>query len=131
METYLPPNRKLSIRTTAISGDNKLSADNIAGWLLTQMHLAGKNVAAIKAHAHVEPLAINDLTFYEPIVEGDEVCCYAEIIRMDRTSLTLHIEALANHPFEHENTKVAEGTFTYIAVGHKGEPFNAIKSDIS
>ena len=129
METYLPPNRELSIKTKAILANNNPSGDNFGGWLIAQMHLAGQNVAAKKVNGHVEAVSINDLVFHKTILPGDEVSCYAEVIHMNRACLTLHIEAWARHSLKEEDIKVTEGTFTYFAVDNGEEPFPAPKRD--
>ncbi len=123
METYLPPNRELSVKTKAILAKNNSLGDNFGGWLIAQMHLAGINVAAKKAKGRVEAVAVNDLVFHGIILPGDEISCYAEVIRMNRSCLTLHIEAWTRHPSQKEDTKVTEGTFTYFAVDMSDEPF--------
>ena len=131
METYLPPNRELSVKTKAILAKNNSLGNNFGGWLMAQMHLAGQNVAAKKAKGRVEAIAINDLVFHKTILPGDEVSCYAEIIRMNRSYLTLHIEAWARHSITEEETKVTEGTFTYFAVDLSNGPFPSQTTIIS
>lgn len=131
METYLPPNRELSVKTKAILAKNNSLGNNFGGWLMAQMHLAGQNVAAKKAKGRVEAIAINDLVFHKTILPGDEVSCYAEIIRMNRSYLTLHIEAWTRHSSTEKETKVTEGTFTYFAVDLSNEPFPSQTNIIS
>jgi acyl-CoA thioesterase YciA len=110
METYLPPNRQLSLKAIVLP----VNKDTYSGWLLAQMHLAGSNIATAKAQGNVGVLSINELIFYEPIHVGDEVNYYAEIKHMNRTSLTLHIEALVHRPTQQDDIKIAEGCFIFM-----------------
>ncbi len=123
LETYLPPNRELSVKAKATPAKNNSLGDNFGGWLIAQMHLAGINVAGKKVKGRVEAVSVNDLVFHGVILPGDEISCYAEVIWMNRSCLTLHIEAWARHPAQEEDVKVTEGTFTYFAVDMSDEPF--------
>ena len=122
METYLPPNRQLSVKTMAMPANNHPNGDNFGGWLVAQMHLAGGNIASLKAQGRVEAVAINELLFHQPIFAGDELSCYAEVIRVSRASLTLHVEAWVHRPLQEKDVKVTEGTFIFNAVDDQHEP---------
>lgn len=116
METYLPPNRLLSSRTVAMPADTNPNGDIFGGWLVAQMDLAGANVATVRASGRVATVAIDTLVFHKPVFVGDEVSCYAEVIRIGKTSITLHIEVWVRRALQVEILKVTEGTFTYVAV---------------
>ncbi len=122
METYLPPNRLLSIRAIAKPADTNPSGDIFGGWLVAQMDLAGGNVASVKTKGRVVTVAIDALVFHKPVFVGDEVSCYAEVIRIGTTSLTLHIEAWVRRALQDEVIKVTEGTFTFVAIGDDHKP---------
>ncbi len=118
MEIYLPPNRQLSLRAVASPNKGKAAMGARSGWLLAQMHLAGQNVAADKAHGAVEVHSINELVFYEPIHDGDEVSYYAEVIRMNHKTLTLQVEAWAHRPPQADDIKITEGCFIFLMNEH-------------
>jgi acyl-CoA thioesterase YciA len=122
METYLPPNRLLSTRAIAMPADTNPSGDIFGGWLVAQMDLAGGNVASVKTKGRVATVAIDALVFHKPVFVGDEVSCYAEIVRIGTTSLTLHIEAWVRRALVEEVIKVTEGTFTFVAIGDDHKP---------
>jgi acyl-CoA thioesterase YciA len=122
METYLPPNRLLSTRAIAMPADTNPSGDIFGGWLVAQMDLAGGNVASVKTKGRVVTVAIDGLVFHKPVFIGDEVSCYAEVIRIGNTSLTLHIEAWVRRALQEEIIKVTEGTFTFVAIGDDHKP---------
>ena len=122
METYLPPNRLLSTRAIAMPADTNPSGDIFGGWLVAQMDLAGGNVASVRTKGRVVTVAIDGLVFHKPVFIGDDVSCYAEVIRIGNTSLTLHIEAWVRRALQEEIIKVTEGTFTFVAIGEDHKP---------
>lgn len=122
METYLPSNRLLSIRTIAMPADTNPSGDVFGGWLVAQMDLAAGNVGTIRAQGRVATVAIDSLTFHRPVYVGDEVSCYADIIRIERTSLTIKVEVWVRRSRRQETIKVTEGTFTFVAIDDNGNP---------
>lgn len=122
METYLPPNRQLSVKAIAMAAQTTTHENTYGGWLVAQMYLAGSNVATKKARGKVTASAIDELIFHGFVLAGDEINCYAEIIRLNHTSLTLHIEAWAHRSSEGQKIKVTEGIFTFIAIDDNYEP---------
>lgn len=122
MEVYLPPNRLLSTRAIAMPADTNPSGDIFGGWLVCQMDLAGGNVASAKTKGRVVTVAIDALVFHKPVFIGDEVSCYAEVVRLGHTSLTLHIEAWVRRALQEEVIKVTEGTFTFVAIDDDHKP---------
>ncbi len=127
METYLPPNRLLSTRAIAMPADTNPSGDIFGGWLVAQMDLAGGNVASVKTKGRVVTVAIDALVFHKPVFVGDEVSCYAEVIRIGTTSLTLHIEAWVRRALQDEVIKVTDGTFTFVAIGDDHKPREVLR----
>lgn len=127
METYLPPNRLLSTRAIAMPADTNPSGDIFGGWLVAQMDLAGGNVASVRTKGRVATVAIDALVFHKPVFVGDEVSCYAEVIRIGHTSLTLHIEAWVRRALEDEVIKVTEGTFTFVAIDNDHKPREVLR----
>ena len=122
METYLPPNRLLSTRAIAMPADTNPSGDIFGGWLVAQMDLAGGNVASARTKGRVVTVAIDALVFHKPVFVGDEVSCYAEVIRIGHTSLTLHIESWVRRALQDAVLKVTEGTFTFVSIDKDHKP---------
>ena len=114
METYLPPNRQLSLKAVALLNNDNAPITTHCGLLLAQMHVAGSNVAAGKARGTVEVYSINELVFYEPVHEGDEISYYAEVIHMNHNTLTLQVEVWAHRPMQANDIKVTEGCFIFL-----------------
>ena len=94
--------------------------DIFGGWLLSQMDLAGGTVATRLAKGRVVTVAVTAMTFHCPV--GDEVSCYASIVKVGRTSITVKIESFARRGRTGEKIAVTEGLFTYVAVDSQSKP---------
>jgi acyl-CoA thioesterase YciA len=87
------PTGDLTIRTVAMPADTNANGDIFGGWLLSQMDLGGGIFAAKVAKTRTVTVAIEAMTFRKAVHVGDVVSVHAELVRMGRTSLTVHIEA--------------------------------------
>jgi acyl-CoA thioesterase YciA len=116
------PTGQLAIRTLAMPADTNANGDIFGGWLLSQMDVAGGVTAFQRARGPVATVALDAMTFHTPVSVGDIVCCYAEIVRIGRTSLTVRVEAWAITGAEGSRRLVTEGTFTYVAIGPDKRP---------
>lgn len=111
-----------ALRAIAMPADANPSGDIFGGWVLSQMDLAGGTVAGRHAKGRVATVAITGMTFHLPVFVGDEVSCYAEIVKTGRTSITIKIESWARRSRGDERVKVTEGVFTYVAIGPDRRP---------
>jgi acyl-CoA thioesterase YciA len=117
-----PPAREPAIRTLAMPADANPSGDIFGGWVLSQMDLAGGAVAAQRAGGRVATVAVTAMTFHRPVLIGDEVSCFGEVVRVGRTSIAVHVESWARRGFGNERIKVTEGLFTFVAIGPDRKP---------
>jgi len=114
---------ELAIRTLAMPADTNPSGDIFGGWLISQMDIAGGITARAKAHGRVATIAVTGFTFHKPVLVGDVVCCYADIQKIGRTSITIGVEAWVLRQLDSEDLiKVTEGVFTYVAIDDKENP---------
>lgn len=102
--------------------DANPQGDIFGGWLLSQMDLAGGALATRRAKGRVVTVAVAAMTFHRPVFVGDEVTCYAEIVKVGTTSITVKIESWARHGISGERIEVTEGIFTYVAVDPERRP---------
>lgn len=121
MPSFTPPG-ELAIRTIAMPADTNPAGDIFGGWLMSQMDLAGGTLALMRAKGRVATVAVDGMTFHEPVFVGDELSCYADLLRVGRTSLTYRVTAYVRRREEREHVKVTEGTFTYVAIGSDRRP---------
>lgn len=110
-----------ALRTFAMPADTNPYGDIFGGWLMGQMDIAGAVVAMRKAGGRVATVAAEAMTFHKPVFVGDEVSCFAEILRVGRTSIRVKVESWARRPVGPAQ-KVTEGVFTYVAIGPDRQP---------
>jgi len=116
------PRRLPLVRVIAMPADANPNGDIFGGWLLAQMDLAGGSLATQRARGRCATVAVDAIVFHEPVVVGDEVSCYGELIRTGRTSMTVRIEAWRRDLPSDETRKVTEAIFTYVAIGENRRP---------
>src|SRR5436309_4413176 len=117
-----PPKTEPALRAIAMPADANPYGDIFGGWLLSQMDLAGGAAASRRAKGRAVTVAITAMTFHRPVFIGDEVTCYAEIIKVGRTSITVKVESWVRRGIGEEQIGVTEGIFTYVAVGEDRRP---------
>jgi acyl-CoA thioesterase YciA len=118
----LPPGEPV-LRVVPMPADVNWHGDIFGGWIMSQVDLAGGVVAARRARGRVATVAVNAFTFKQPVLVGDVVTFFAEIVRVGRTSITVDVEVYAQRRPDRELTvKVTEATLTYVAVGSDRRP---------
>ena len=118
----LQPKSELALRAVAMPVFANAHGDIFGGWLLSQMDLAGGTVATRLAKGRVVTVAVTAMTFRCPVFVGDEVSCYASVVKVGRTSITVKIESFARRGRTGEKIAVTEGLFTYVAVDSQSKP---------
>ncbi len=117
-----PPAIEPALRAIAMPADTNPRGDIFGGWLLSQMDLAGSTAAIRRARGRVATVAVTSMTFRRPVFVGDEVSCYAEAMKVGRTSITVKIESWVRRGIGENPIKVTEGIFTYVAITDDGKP---------
>ena len=117
-----PRDREPAIRTIAMPADANASGDIFGGWMMSQMDMAGGVAAVGRAKGRVVTVAVEAMTFHRPVLVGDLVSCYAEVVRVGRTSLSVRIDAWVERRIGGEAERVTSGTFTYVAVDAARKP---------
>ena len=117
-----PPQGEPALRAIAMPADANPYGDIFGGWLLSQMDLAGGAVARRRAKGRTATVAITAMTFHRPVFVGDEVTCYAQIVKVDRTSITVKVESWVRRGIGEEQIAVTEGIFTYVAIDEDRRP---------
>ncbi|GAB4223331.1 MAG: acyl-CoA thioesterase [Gammaproteobacteria bacterium] len=116
------PKGTLAIQTLAMPADTNANGDIFGGWLVSQMDLASSIAAKQRAKTRVVTVAIDSMVFHQPVQIGDIVCCYAEIIKVGRTSMTINTEVWTLGARDGLLRHVTEGVFTFVAIDEHGRP---------
>lgn len=109
-----------TIRTIAMPADTNPAGDIFGGWLMSQMDLAAGSVAALTARGRSATIAVEGMKFHRPVKVGDEVSLYAEVTRIGRTSMQIHVEAWRRQRESDDSQQVTEATFTFVALDDQG-----------
>lgn|SRR3990167_6026418 len=128
MDVARKPKGELCIRTLAMPGDTNVNGDIFGGWVVSYMDLAGLSIARKRAHCRVTTVAIDKMVFYSPVHVGDFICCYGELQKVGRTSMTICIETFATDELGSPRHLVTEGIFTYVAIDENGKPIPVVQS---
>ena len=104
--------------------DTNHHGDIFGGWLCSQMDVAGGVFASTVAKSRMVTVAIEAMNFRKPVCVGDVVSVYANIARVGRTSITVHLEAwcVAVERESQLMILVTDGNFTYVAIDEQGKP---------
>jgi len=116
------PRGDLCIRTLAMPADTNANGDIFGGWLLSQMDVGGGVFASKVARSRTVTVAIDAMNFRKAVYVGDLVSVYANLVRVGRTSLTVHLEAWALRRRELRPILVTDGNFTYVSIDDAGHP---------
>ena len=116
------PRGDLAVRTLAMPADTNPAGDIFGGWLMSLMDVAGGIAAGGLAQGRVATVAATDMAFLRPVKVGDVICCYTDLTRKGRTSLTFRVEAWVLRQRLGDRIKVTSADFTYVALDEAGRP---------
>ena len=117
------PQREPTLRVVAMPSDANYAGDIFGGWLMGQVDLAGSIPALHRARGRVATVAVNSFVFRQPVLVGDLVSFYAEIIKVGNTSITVNVEVYVQRdPERPVCARVTEATLTYVAIGEDRKP---------
>ena len=116
------PTGDLTIRTVAMPADTNANGDIFGGWLLSQMDIGGGIFASKVAKSRTVTVAIEAMNFRKAVYVGDLVSVHASLVRIGRTSITVHLDAWALRRRAMEPILVTDGNFTYVSIDDDGKP---------
>jgi acyl-CoA thioesterase YciA len=118
----LPIDKDPTLRVVPMPSDANYSGDIFGGWIMSQVDIAGSIPAAQLAKGRIVTIAVNSFLFKQPVMIGDLVSFYADVVRVGKTSITVDVEVFAQRRSLHEIVKVTEATLTYVAVDENRKP---------
>jgi acyl-CoA thioesterase YciA len=119
----LPDGADLVMRVLPLPADTNMNGDIFGGWLMAQVDMAGAVLPARIARGRIATVAVNQFLFKQPVSVGDLLSFYARVERIGTTSVTVHVEVLAErNPANPQVVKVTEANLTYVAIDRDGKP---------
>lgn len=104
--------------------DSNLLGNVHGGVIMKMVDEAGALAAMRHAGATVVTVAIDSMTFMEPIRIGYLVQCKAEVTYVGRTSMETHVEVTAENPFDGTSVVTNTAYVVYVALGSDSRPIN-------
>ncbi len=116
------PRGELTVRISAMPGDTNANGDIFGGWVLSRMDQAGGIAGVERAKGRVVTISLDGMTFIRPVRVGDVLEVFTEVESIGRTSMKIHVEAWVRRFKTHDQEKVTDATFTFVAIDDAGRP---------
>ena len=113
----------LALRTVLLPRDTNGAGTIFGGVILSQIDLAGANVARdVGCHRYVT-VAMKEVAFHEPVFVGDVVSYWGRIVKVGTTSITTRVRVVAQR-FQNcrEEVEVTTAEVIYVAVDADRKP---------
>lgn len=127
-------NKQPEIRVLPMPSDTNAAGDIFGGWLMSQVDIAGSIAAHRYVGNRVVTIAVNEFRFIKPVLVGDLVSIYAEIVHVGNTSIRVALTVMAENDRGNKTAmKVAEAALTYVSLNEDKKPqlINKINEQIS
>ena len=92
------------------------------GWIMKLVDEAGALACMRHAQKKVVTVAIDSMTFREPIRIGDLIILNAEVSYTGRTSMEAEVQVLAENPVTGDRTHTNTAYLVYVALDDEGKP---------
>ncbi len=117
------PDKQPALRVVAMPADTNPGGSIFGGWIMSQVDIAGAIAAIDRAKGRVATVGVKSFEFHEPVFVGDLVSCYADIIKVGKTSITVKVEVYAQRNRDvFQTVKVTEAELTYVALDENRRP---------
>lgn len=119
-----------AIRVSMLPADTNAHGTIFGGKILSLIDQAG----AIGAHrlgvGKVVTVAMREVVFTAPVRVGDIVSCYAEVLKIGRTSVTVCVRVTAHRPTDTKRSvAVTKAEVVYVAIDDMGRPVPIASED--
>jgi len=119
------PKGTIVLKTLSMPADTNANGDVFGGWIMSQMDIGGAILAKEIAGGKVVTVRVNGITFLKSISVGDIVNCYADCIKIGKSSIKINIEIwikkIHSQPLG-QYYCAAEAEFIYVAINEIGRP---------
>ncbi len=121
----LLPKGIIVLQTLAMPSDTNANGDIFGGWIMSQMDMGGAILAKEIAGGKVVTVRVDGMTFLQPISVGDIVSCYANCIKIGKSSIKINVEVWIKKIHSKPSGQyycATEATFIYVAIDKMGKP---------
>lgn len=92
------------------------------GHILSLMDKAASIAAVRHCRMTVVTVSMDTVTFHVPIRVGDAVNLFARVVKVGRTSMTVHVEVHKENLATADQVLATSGTFVFVALDSGGKP---------
>ncbi len=123
-QNVLPENKIPVIRVPAMPSDLNQGGTVFGGWIMSQVDIAGSIPAIERAGGAIVTRAVDSFEFKKPVFAGDLLSFYADVVKVGRSSITVHVEVYAQHMVKGVVSimAVTEASLVYVAIDEEGKP---------
>jgi uncharacterized protein (TIGR00369 family) len=125
-ETQRPGKPCAASRVTIAQLMNPTHANNLGnvhgGWIMKLVDEAGALACMRHSQQRVVTVAVDQMTFRQPILIGDLVTLNAEVSYVGRTSMEVEVRVLAENPVTGIRTHTNTAYLLYVALDQQGHP---------
>ena len=114
------PHGELCLQTIAMPADTNANGDIFGGWLMAQMDLGASVKARTRARGRTATVFVEGMTFMKPVLVGDVVSIYGNLVHEGRTSMKIAVEVWVTRQPSGETMKMTEALFVFVAVDENG-----------
>ncbi len=119
------PYGTIVLKTLAMPADTNANGDIFGGWIMSQMDIGGAILAKEIAGGKVVTVRVDGINFIKSISVGDIVNCYANCIKIGKSSIKINIEVWIKKIYSQPLGQyycAAEAVFIYVAIDKIGRP---------
>jgi len=127
--TMTEPDPPKSMRTSRVTISQLMHPEHAnllgnvhGGWIMKLVDEAGALACMRHAQKKVVTVAIDSMTFRQPIRIGDLIILNAEVSYTGRTSMEAEVQVLAENPVTGERTHTNNAYLVYVALDDEGKP---------
>ena len=115
--------RQPAIRVTLLPRDTNPHGTIFGGVILSYIDQAGAIEARLAGADRVVTVAMEKVVFHAPVLVGDLVSFYCQLVRTGRTSITVKVVVEAAPPERDAVARrVTEAEITYVNLDQAGKP---------
>ncbi|MFI5143415.1 MAG: acyl-CoA thioesterase [Thermoanaerobaculales bacterium] len=119
----LDETRQPAIRVTLLPRDTNPHGTVFGGVILSYIDQAGAIEARLAGAERLVTVAMEKVVFHAPVLVGDLVSFYCEVVRIGRTSITVKVVVEAAPPQRAAVARrVTEAEITYVNLDAMGNP---------
>jgi acyl-CoA thioesterase YciA len=113
-----------AIRVMMLPKDTNYRGTIFGGVILSYLDLAGAVEAQRLSPKNFVTVSMHEVVFESPVHVGDLVSFYPQVLKVGRTSVTIHVDVYAKRQTELDKpeVKVTAADIVYVGVDSSGKP---------